>query len=186
MRPSSSSSNDPNAPYRNAIASLADCNFFAYEEDALDQSANNESVQNPFAGLIPRRPIQTDRPSASTDAGTSTGSQVTIGTILQYLEEKEIRLHKNIHDTTASRRLHAHDLSPETMLAAIKIAYDTNHPLLATLSANDDERYALISRLSGVVTQAQSFRPGIRQAFSNSNNNPEQLIANVLQYIRGG
>ena len=76
------------------------------------------------------------------------------------------------------------NLSAETLLTALKTAYDTDHPLLATLSVNAHERSGLISRLAGIVTNTGGFKKGIKAALHNSNNNPEQLIINILNYLR--
>ena len=180
MRPSSSS--DPNAPYRAAIASLVDCNVFPDEHAEQADSANTTHPHSPFAELSPRRGSPSIPPSAITDAGPSSATSITIDTVLEYLREQG-RV-SNLVYRTINNRLNSSNLSAATLLTALKAAYDTHHPLWATLGVNEYERYELINRLDGIVSHCAGFNKGVKAAAQNSNNDPEQLIANLLHYVR--
>ena len=183
MRPSSSS--DPNAPYRAAIASLADCNFFTDEQAEQPDTHNAARQHSPFAGLTPRGASSSNDLSSVADAVPPSASQVTIATIKDYLRDKgHLHSDASLKDTTIENRLNSTNISRETLLNAIKTACNPDHPLLATLSINPYERYELINRLDGIVSHKQGFRQEIRSAMQKSNNDPEQLIANILNHLR--
>ena len=183
MRPSSSS--DPNAPYRAAIASLVDCNFFANEQAEQPDVANAAYEHCPFNELSPRRVCSSDPSHVISDAGPSSASNVTVDTIKDYLRERgHVHGDLSLKDTTIEKRLNSTNISIETLLTAIKIACNPDHPLLATLSINPYERYELINRLDRIVSHKQGFRQEIKSAMQKSNNDPEQLIANILNHLR--
>ena len=187
MRPSSSSS-DPNAPYRAAIASLVDCNFFADEEPERPETpylTNQQTMQHDsFNRISPRRLTQRLGPNPTAEARVSrAAAPVTIATIRQYLRDKGHRVGR-IHDATVESRLFSTNLSAETLLTALHIAYDANHALFVRLGVSSNEREILIARLNGIVLTSQGFFTGIRQAVKNANNDPYQLIACILRYLR--
>ena len=183
MRPSSPSSSDPNAPYRAAITSLVDCNFFTDVHSEQPDTANTTHQHSPFAELSPRRACSSNPSNAITDAGPSSASQVTIGTVLEYLSERG-RGCDNLRYGTVLSRLQSVNLSAETLLTALKAAFDADHPLLATLGVNPYERSELINRLDGIVNIKSGFRQEIKTAAQNSNDDPEQVITNLLQLMR--
>ena len=180
MRPSSSS--DPNAPYRAAIASLVDCNFFTDEHAEQPDTHSAASQHSPFAELSPRRASSRHPSNALADRGQSSASPVTIESVLEYLSERG-RESQLVYGTI-NNRLNSSNLSAATLLSALKAAETVNYPLWATLSVSAYERAELINRLGGIVTIGGGFKKGIKTAVQNSNNDPEQLIANVLQYAR--
>ena len=182
MRPSSPSSSDPNAPYRAAITSLVDCNFFTDVHAEQPDTHSAASQHSPFAELSPRRGSLSNLPSAITDAGPSSASQVTIGTVLEYLSERG-RGCQLVYGTI-NNRLNSANLSAETMLTALQISHTENHPLLTSLGVNPYERSELINRLDGIVNIKSGFRQEIKTAVQNSNDDPGQVITNLLQLIR--
>ena len=207
MYPSRPSSTDPNAAYRDAIAAFADNRMYG-QEDHIDDEPYNEAAQNQsnsLAGLNPRRTTNQDRlnaiahnlgsgvrvamemitsntiPAATTDVATSSAAPVTVDTIRQYLSD--IGHHgKYIANDTIQRRLNEANLSTETLLTAIQTAHNPNHPLWATLGAGQFEREAAFYKLSGIVTNKSGFRDSMKTLVKMANNNPEQLVANVLQF----
>ena len=183
MRPSSSSSPDPNAPYRAAIASLVDCNFFADDPTEQLETSHPTSQQDAFVELRPRSTTPSLVPGASAEIGTSTASPITVRTIRQYLLEKRL-VNNFLLESTIQSRLNVGNLSAETFLAALKIVDDASHPLLARLGVRDQERAELIYRLAGITTNTAGFRIAMRTAAQSANNNSDQLIANILQHIR--
>ena len=183
MRPSSSSSPDPNAPYRAAIASLVDCNFFADEPTEQLQTSHPTSHQDSFSELRPRGTTQSLVPGASAEIGTSTASPITVSTIQQYLLDKRL-VNYFLTESTILNRLNSVNLRAETLLAALKIVNDASHPLLARLGVRDQERTELIYRLAGITANTAGFFIAIRMAAQNANNNPYQLVAAILQHIR--
>ena len=192
MYPSRPSSSDPNAPYRNAIAAFADHRIDGVEGQPDDEPQNVSAQNQPnvITDLNPRR--TTNRDILNTIArnigpniviGTSSASNVTITTIRDYLREKG-ELRNELMDYTIINRFDSTNISANTFFTSIKIAYSADHPLLTTLRVNSNERSQLIHRLVGIFTRAQSFKPWIRKAMQDSNNDPEQLIANILQSMR--
>ena len=181
MRPSSSY--DANAPYRAAIASLGNCNVFENEQAEQPDTANTTHQHSPFAELSPSRACSSNPCHAIADAGPSSVSDITISTVCQYLREKK-HLFSPMSNGTILTRLDSVKLSPETLLAALKTAHDANDPLLANLSINNSERAELISRFIGILTRKQGFHKSMREVIQNSNNNPEQLIENLIHYMR--
>ena len=183
MRPSSSSSPDPNAPYRVAIASLVDCNFFANDPPEQLETSHPTSQQDAFEELRPRRTTHSLVPGASADIGTSTAAPITISTIGQYLLEKRL-VNNLLIESTIQNRLNQGNLSAETLLAALKIVDNPSHSLLARLGVIDQERAELIYRLAGITSNSAGFRIAMRTAAQNANNDPNQLVAAVLEHIR--
>ena len=181
MRPSSSS--DPNAPYRAAIASLVDCNFFADEQAELPDIAYTARQHSPFAELSPTTPFLSNDTSPIANAGQSSASHVTIDTMKNYLRAKGYRC-TQMMDTTLIDRLNSANLRVETLFAAIKTVHNADHPLLATLNVNVSERYDLINRLVVIASASYGYHSRIKAAIENNNNDPEQLIANILNYVR--
>ena len=204
MHPSRPSSSDPNAPYRAAIAALAG-HPIDQQEFNHPQPAPAQYQQNAHEGLPPRRngnrdhlnqiahqlgsgvrvamEIMTPRtmPAATLDVATSSAAPVTVDTIRQYLSG--IGHHgKYMADATIQGRLNGANLSTETLLAAIQAAHNPNHPIWAAMGASEFEREAVFSRLSGIVTNKSGFRDLLKTLVRNANNNPEQLIVNLLQY----
>ena len=113
MRPSSSS--DPNAPYRAAIASLVDSNLLADEPGEQANTANPAYPSSPFAGLSLIRASSSNPSNAVADAGPSSRSNVHINLVLEYLHEKGF-IYDNLKFTTILMRLNSANLSAETLL----------------------------------------------------------------------
>ena len=209
MYPSPSSSTDPNAAGRHAIAAFANNRIHGQDGQSNDVSddgpANNQA--NILAGLNPRRTTNQDRLNAiarnigshvsmamelidnggiatpSIEAVTSSASSMTIDRVCQYLRDRGYA-GKTMANAVIQNRLNSVNLSAETFLAALETTDNAHHPLWATLPANDSERSELIARLAGIVALPQGFHPRISGALQQSNNNSEQMIANLLGYIR--
>ena len=208
MEPSRPSSTDPNAPYRHAIAALADNRIYG-QQVQLDGEAHDEpghNQANMLAGISPRRTNNRDRlnalahnfdpsvaiamqqiensstPTSTTEATTSSTSSITISTICHYLR-KNANVYSTMAEGSIQNRLKSINISVETFLTALKEAYDADHPLWANLQVNHSERFELISRFIGIVTRPQGFHPSMRRAIQNSNNNPEQLIEKFIHYM---
>lgn len=182
MHPSSPSSSDPNAPYRAAIASLVDCNFLHDEQQEQPDVANSAYQFNPFAELSPRRASSSNPSSTIANTGSSSASHATISTVLDYLAERG-RGGQLVYGTINSR-LNSTNLSAETLLSALKVTDDANHPFLAAMGVNDFERSELFKRLDGIVNNSSGFKKGIKEAVKNSNNDPQKLLENILYYVR--
>lgn len=203
MHPSRPSSPDPNAPYRAAIAALAGHPI----EDEFNQAqpAPVQYQHNPHDGLPPRRHGNSDRlnqiahqlgagvgvamemmtprtvPAAPIDVATSSAAPITVDTIRRYLSG--IGHHgKYMADATIQGRLNGTNLSTETLLAAIQAAHNPNHPIWAAMGASQFEREAVFLKLSGIVTNKSGFRESLKTRVRNANNNPEQLIINLLEH----
>ena len=214
MHPSRPPSIDPNAAYRDANAAFADNRVYEQEEkpdDALHYDAA-QNVPNLLAERNPRRTTNQDRlnniahnlgsgvrivmewmtpstfPPPVTDAATSSASSVTISTIRNYLREKGYTnpewVCQGLSEANAQNRLDSANVSAQTFLTALQIAHTINHPLLERLRVSDEELKGLIARLTGIVMTKAGFRPSIKTLVLNAHNNPDQLIANVLEYVR--
>ena len=183
MRPSSSSA--PNAPDRAKQPVLID--FFAKEKEEAEpqERENTNNQQNPLAELSPRsRAHSTALDARAEVVGPSTDADVSLYTIQRYLRQKGYEPRDFLRYNAVQSRLDSTNLSAKTLLDALKIAEQANHPLWATLNVNADERSDLIHRLTGIVTRVQGFKKGIKTVVQNSNNDPGQLIANILEYQR--
>ena len=178
MRPSSSS--DCNAPYRARQPVLID--FFAKEAAEQQQRANADPQQTPFAELTPRVMCQRTLAGATACPRPSTTRNVTATAIRQYLMTKGYQAESFLRDDTIQSRLNSVQLSPKSLLDALEIAYDAHHPLLDRLGVDDPKRSWLIYKLAGIATNKSGFRTTIMTALQNANNNPDQLIAAVLQH----
>ena len=88
----------------------------------------------------------------------------------------------NMRDEAVQLRLNSANISADTILAALQTLHDANHPLLVSLNVRNNARLKLINRLVGLLNRIQGFRPEIRSAIQRANNNPDQLIANLLQF----
>ena len=209
MYPSRPSSTDPNAAYRDAIAAFADNRIAEQEDHTEGESRYDAAINQPnsLAPLNPRRRTNQDRlnviahnlgsgvrvamemmahsatPSATTDVATSSAPPVTVDTIRQYLRENGY-FDSNMVDVTIQNRLDAVHLSTETIFTALQILHDDHHPLIARLNMSNSECDSIFYRLAGIVMKKNGFQEPIRTATLNANNNPDQLIANLLQYLR--
>ena len=179
MRPSPS---NINIAYQAALKSLED-HLFSDEETEQPETVAANNPQTPFTGLSPGRRDQSNRPNTASEVGTSTASPVTVSTIQQYLHEKGYP-DSRLMDLAIRIRLSSANLSAGTLLSALQITHDANHSLLASLSMSNQEREIVISKLVGIITHTTGFRAKIKNSCQNANNNPEQLIANLLQYVR--
>ena len=180
MHPSRPSSSDPNAPYRDAIASLANCNFFA-DDEVTEQPTESAHLPNQFAAL---RPHGLTRRGNVTAADSAPTPAVTIATLRQYLSALGYSSTNLILDGALQSRLTAAGLSPATLLTALQIAHADHHPLLANLGVNDYQHSELKSRLAGIVIRAAGFRTRIRNVAASADDNPERLITALFNYIR--
>ena len=180
MRPSSP---DPNSPYRAAIASLADCNFFTDKQVEEPDSANTLSQPPSFAGLLPRSTTYGIVPNAASNIATSS-APITILTLQRYLIEKGYSANRFLADATVQMRLQSGNISAETLLVALQIAHNPNHSLLNRFRVSNQEREELIYRLAGITTNDAGFHQAIRTEIRNAQNNPEQLVTNLLEYLR--
>ena len=180
MRPSSSS--DPNAAHRATTPEFID--FFAKEAAEQQERTYTIAQQGPFAELNPRGRSPRYRPDSTAAAGPSTASHVTIITIQRYLIEKGYQAQNFLKDETIQRRLNTANLSAETLLAALQTAHSPHHSLLTRLSMRHHEQTELRYMLAGITFSCAGFRPAIKEVVQNANNNPDQLITNLLQYVR--
>ena len=181
MRPSSSA--DPNAPYRAAMTSLVDCNFFTDEQTEQTNSANTTRQDSPLTALSPRTASSSNAHNALATTNRLSAPEITVGSVLEYLRHQGHPCDDLMYATIINR-LESANISAETLLTATKAAYDAEHPLLANLNVNAYERSELINRLGGIVTRRQGFRAELKSAIQSADNNPGQLIANLLRYIR--
>ena len=185
MHPSSPSSSDPNAPYRAAIALLADCNFFADEPAEQPETTHATYEHSAIAGLRSREAPLHNLVYDTDNASSSSTSGINVGTLKDYLRGKGHNPRGFIiKDGTIKSRLERIGFSAENFLSALHIAYDPNHPLLDTLGISVSDQELIIYRLESMVMKPQGFNPAIRDCAQNSNNNPERLIRNLLEFVR--
>ena len=180
MRPSSSS--DSSAPHQTTTPVFID--FFAKEAAEQQERTATIGQQSQFAALNPRGTSSISRPDVNADAGPSAHLPVTVSTIRNFLLAKQHPDSQLIYDDTVRERLNEGNLSAETLLIALQTVHDANHPLLARLGVNDQEQRELVARLSGIVTNRSGFLPPIKKLVVQANNNPDQLIAAILEYLR--
>ena len=183
MHPSSPSSSDPNAPYRAAIASLVDCNFFADERVELAETAHPTNQQDPFVGLSQRGMPQRFPTNRTAEATPSSAASVSIDTIRQYLREKGYR-DCNLLDETIETRLEVANLSAATYFSAMQILHTPGHPLSVDLGLRHEEIGSLIYKLSGIFTRKNGFTQSLKRITLNCNNNPVLLLSKLLENVR--
>ena len=174
---------DINTSYQAALKSIED-HLFSDEEKEQPEIVAANSQQTPFTGLSPGHIAQSNRPNTTSEVGTSTASQVTIITIQRYLLERGYEANSFLLDAAIQRRLNAGNFSAETLLVAMQTVNNPHHPLMARLSVRDQELAELSVILAGITTMYAGFPPMIRTAIRNANNNPDQLIINLLQNLR--
>ena len=182
MRPSSNS--DPNAPYRNAIASLVDCTFLTNENAEQNEIDHTTYPHSSLAELSPRGASSSHPAHVVEDAGPSSASQVNIDTVRQYLLEKGHSNTNYLKDRIVNNRINSANLDPGTLLSALQFVYDIRRPLPEGMTVSREDRAELIYRLAAVITNKSGFYEGTKVAAQNSNNDPEKLITNFLQYMR--
>ena len=81
---------------------------------------------------------------------------------------------------TIQNRLATVNLSPATLLTALETLHELHHPLLAQLAVRDTERDRMIYRLVGIALNKSGFRPQIKAILRSANDNPNRLIAAML------
>ena len=183
MHPSSPSSFDPNAPYRAAIASLVDCNFFADEGSERVETAQPPNQQDPFVGLSHRGMTQSNRSDTTAEATSSSAAPVTVDTIRQYLRDKGYK-DSNLIDETIENRFDTANMSEQTYFSAIEILHTPDHPLLANLGLRKEEIATIIYKLTGIVTRKNGFTQSLKRITQDCDNNPAQLISKLLENVR--
>lgn len=179
MRPSST---DPNASYSTTTPTFID--FFAREREEQQETAGMHPQHDILAGLSHRGPTQPGVSSSTADGHHSAGQGNGIQTIQLLLLQNGIQPESFLRDETVQARLQSGNLRPETLVVALQIAHTANHPLLVGFGVKKRELESLKQRLTGIVTNTHGFLSPIRAAAQNSNNNPNQLIANILDHIR--
>ena len=203
----------PSSPDRNAAYADATSAFVANPSDAQDrrpddvtQDAPSYNQPTPLAELQPTRPTNRDRlnaiarnvrphvgtamelmahrsiPASPTDNATSSTSAVTTSTVRAYLRAKGSV--EGVSDITLQNRLYAADLSAQTLLFALQVLDNADHPLHAQLGMSNKDRNKVTYRLAGIALNKSGFLEPIRSVAENAHNNPEQLIANMLDYVR--
>ena len=185
MRPSSASStSDPNAPYRDAIASLSDCNFLT-EDDAANASATDAPrTRAPLEELNPRQRTHHAGPSTTTDVGPSATAQVTIATLRQFITNKGHRRSHLLRDKTIHERLNGANLSARTFLAALEIIHDPHHALLTALAVTETERQTLITRFVEIMNNSLGFNASTRALALSASDDATQLVSRFVAYLR--
>ena len=180
MHPSSSS--NPNAPHRATPPVLID--FFAKEAAEQQERTATIGQQNPIAQLSPRGRSPRYRPDTIADASPSVDSPVTVCSLRSFLRTNGHSFGQHIRDETIEGRLNAVNLSAETLLAALEISHTPDHAILRHFAVSQAERNYVISKLKRIVNHTSGFTPQIINAAQHSNNNPNQLIRNILQLVR--
>ena len=179
MRPFSS---DPNAPYRDAIASLSDCNFF--REDDAANATDAPRAPAPLDALNPRQRTHHTGPSGTSDGGPSAPPQVTIATLRQFISSKGHRRSHLLRDRTLHERLNGANLSARTFLTALEIIHDPHHTLLTALAVTEAERQTLVSRMVEILNNALGFNASTRALVLSANDDADQLISRFVAYLR--
>ena len=179
MRPSST---DPNASYRATTPTLID--FFSREREEQQEIADIEPQPDPLAGLSQRGATHHAVSSATSDGNHAAAHDNSIGVIRLFLFQNGYPPDSFLREETVQARLQSGNLSPQTLFAALQIAHDENHPLLVGLGVKKRDFASLKHRLAGIAMSSHGFLSPIRVAAQNANNDPGQLIANILDHIR--
>ena len=182
MYPSRPSSPDSNRPYRTSTPPLID--FFARAEAAQSEPAATRTQREPFTpfGALHRSPATIAPPTA--EFLSASAPQVTVNTILQYVRDHSAVEIRFLMNETIRLRLRSGRLDPATFLTALEIVHSADHPTLVGLGVSAQEQEAIKHRLIGFLTHSSTFRPQIRDVYIASNNNPEQLISHLREYLR--
>ena len=157
--------------------------------DRLNQIAHHlgSGVQIALEMMTPAQPhpenIAGPSNAAAVASQAAANPHITVRDVQQYLR---MMGYPNItmSDQTVRIRLDSAHTSAETILTALQILHDANHPLHARLDIRNHKRQRLIDRLIGIMNRTAAFRAEIRAAIQRANDNPEQLIANLLPYAR--
>lgn len=158
--------------------------LFTDEEINAHERANPPSRGDAFAVNSPLEKTGFHRSDAMLEeASSSSASHVTVGTIQQYLREKG-HAGASISHSAVQMRLNSANLSPETLLTALQLLHTPGNQVLVSLGVNNNESMKLIARLKAFVMTVQGFRPAIQVAARSANNDPIQLIASMLAYVR--
>ena len=111
-------------------------------------------------------------------------ARITLRTIRQYLRQKGYST-RCVTAESIQSRLASVNLSVAVLLIALQTVHSCNHPVLRALNVSAYEQEALIFRLSGIVINKSGFRQAIQTCVLGANNDPNRLISNILQLIRG-
>ena len=162
MRPSSTNPN-----YRATTPTYID--FFENERRRAEQPSSPSASQAPilpgYSG--PERAAQ----------------RTTLNAIKQYLATNGYT-GEFLADATIELRLSRINIQVDTLLTALHIIHDPNHPYLAELNVRDKDRNEMAYRLIGILMRSGGFTKGVRDAAQNSNNDPNALVRNFLAFSR--
>ena len=158
--------------------------FFAQERAEQQEITATRPAQTPLEGLRARSLARNNPPYVAVALYPLAPPNATVTTLRSFLRSHGHSGGDFMRDITIQDRLDRGNLSAETLLAALRIVNTYNHPLLAMIGASVAERFRLVHKLSGIVNQAAGFRQDVQTAAQAANNNPEQLIVNVLHAIR--
>ena len=180
MRPSST-----NPSYRATTPTYIDFFENARRAEQSGSTSANQTQQTPmlFASSRPQHAAQRQRATTPTAGATHSASHVTIDTLRQYISETGHH-GERMENVTVQARLNDANISTETLLTALQTAHNPNHPLWENLAAKKRERAMVISKLTGIVINKSGFRSPIKNLLQNAQNDPNQLIANLLGYVR--
>ena len=157
--------------------------------DRLNQIAHHlgSGVQYALEIMMPAQPhpdnIAGPSNAAAVASQVAANPDITVRDVQEYLRTMGYQ-NINMSDQTVRIRLDSARTSAATILTALQILHDANHPLHARFDIRNNKRQRLIDRLIGIVNRTPAFRAEIRAAVQGANNNPEQLIVNLLPFAR--
>lgn len=187
--------------FQEYIANLTDVNdshvpknLWEYLPDSL--SLPNDATFSPFLDADVR-PIEHSHPASNSkktdiscaDTASSSATRNIVSDAQTY-EPTESGLRKCLHDAgfscnspinamNVATRICSLGVTNETLIAAVKIANDLNHPTMTSLRASSTDRYNILHS----ILQIFNYRgPNLKiwQAIFHSNNNPNTLISNLI------
>ena len=177
------SPSDKNAPYRAAIQALA-AGYGYVPSDHTDNDSNaSASAASPHALHHEDRLTELAQTGNRPAASSSSSRSATLAEIVEALRRAGIVYKRTVFEDTLCSRLQMMGISTTTLLAAIKIACSTHHPVMRSLNSNRDEAITVINELASMINYAGA-KPHIATAANNSDNDPARLIANILETIR--
>lgn len=176
-----SSCSDLNAHYRAKQPVLID--FFAKEAAEQQEGSTFICQQGPFAELTHNRATPSLSLNSIAETSASADSEVNVISLRNFLHSKAYPTGQHMYDSTIQSRLDIANLSAKTLLTALEIIDNPNHPLLETIRLKETERYSIFNKLCGIVNQSGGFTKSLRIAALRANNNPDQLIINFQELV---
>lgn len=137
--------------------------------DAMENVASQNALYQ--AGHVAEVPSTSVRPA-------------TIGDLRSALFSAGFHTNSMVSEEKISDRIHRMGTSPSTLLQAVHIAQNLDHPHMQSIGATSVDRFGIQDRMLQVFNR-RSFSSQLEHAIASGNDDPRQIVTNLSRFWRG-